>query len=176
MFKPRDTFRFLLTGFPLLFLALGLALSGCHINPAVQGSGEAYLQGQWQQDSLAGREKLLTYASADFTFTCDSFYVRINTTTKVKYVADSCMGKGQWTEYAKGHYEQKNDTLHLKGLFCNADYSIKSPGTCLRVGVYEDFLRVTKKTDSVIQLSGSADMIPVDLHLIKRIACNPKPL
>jgi hypothetical protein len=166
-------FSFRLSAFTLI---LAIAFSSCWMNPNTQTAGQAYLQGEWQQDSVPMQKSLLNYSLYHFKFTCDSFFVSIKSFSKVNYGADSCMKAGHWTEYTRGHYEQRNDTLFLKGQFCNPDYTIKEDPGCFRIGVYEEFFKVKKKTDSLIQLSSTTGVIPIDAHLIKRNTCKIKPL
>jgi hypothetical protein len=126
-----------------ILLVLGsffLFLSSCSSNPAFQGKGEAYVQGEWQQKAEAVDQQLLTYTLYRFKFSCDSFFVAMQTTSKVNYGADTCMNSGHWNEYAKGKYAQHTDTLVMKGFFCNADYSLKDVGGCFRSGVYSRYL------------------------------------
>jgi hypothetical protein len=160
----------------LLFLALCLVLTACSLNPDLQGNGEGYIQGEWQQDSVLMQKQLLSYSLYNFKFNCDSFYMKISSFSKVNSGADTCMGSGRWTEYVRGTYKQSNDTLQLKGIFCNANYSLKKEGGCFRSGIYEEFFKVSKKTDSLIQFSSTSNVIPVKLRLIKKITCHPKPL
>lgn len=165
--------------FPFFFSAFTLITAlyfGCGLNPNLQGKGEVYLQGEWQQDSVPKQKQLLQYSLYHLSFSCDSFYIRINSFSKVNNGPDTCMNSGHWAEYIKGRYQQRNDTLHLKGQFCNADFSLKSEGGCFRSGVYEDFFKVSKKADSLIQFSSISNVIPINAHLIKRTTCNPKPL
>ena len=157
-------------------LPFAFYLSSCSFNPPVQGKGEAYLQGEWEQDSLAGEKQLVTYSAQYFKFDCDSFYITINTVSQINYGADTCMNTGRWTEYIKGPYQQQNDTLHLKGFFCNADKSLKEQNTCFRTGVYEEFFNVKKQSDSLLQLSGASSVTTINVRLIKRTTCRPKPL
>jgi hypothetical protein len=164
---------------PFVFLlsALTLILTyGCGVNPNLQGKGEVYLQGEWQQDSIPMQKKLLEYSIYHLQFSCDSFYMTINSFSSVNPGLDTCMKSGRWTEYVKGNYEQRNDTLHLKGQFCNADHSIKEEGGCFRAGVYQEFFKISKKTDSLIQFSSTSNVIPINARLIKHTTCNPKPL
>lgn len=153
-----------------------LCLSSCWLNPNTQTPGESYLQGEWQQDSVPAQKQLVNYSLYHFKFTCDSFFVSIKTFSKVNYGADSCMKTGRWTEYTRGHYVQRNDTLFLKGQFCNPDYTIKEDAGCFRIGVYEEFFKVTKKTDSLVQLASTTGVIPISARLIKRNSCKIKPL
>ncbi|MDB5111700.1 MAG: hypothetical protein JWR67_2814 [Mucilaginibacter sp.] len=162
--------------FAFFLSALTLILAACSPNPNMQGYGESYLQGEWQQDSIAVQKQLMNYSLYHFKFTCDSFFVQQQTYSKVNFGADTCMNSGHWTEYIRGTYNQRHDTLHLKGIFCNADYTSKDPGGCFRSGMYEDFFKVNKKTDSLLQLTGTTSVIPVNLHLIKSLTCHIKPL
>ncbi|WP_345954117.1 fumarate hydratase [Mucilaginibacter sp. PAMB04168] len=162
-----------------LILAFGsclLAFTSCSTNANLQGPGQVYLQGEWRQDKEPLDAQLLNYTLYRFKFSCDSFYVVMQTYSKVNYGADTCMNRGQWTEYAKGNYEERNDTLRLRGFFCNANYSLKDPGGCFRSGVYEDQFKTVKQSDSVITLTSTSGVLTSKLHLIKRTTCVPKPL
>ncbi len=170
-------FSFRLSAFTFLVaFAFIMVCSSCWMNPNTQTPGQSYLQGEWQQDSVPGQKQLLTYSLYHFRFTCDSFFVSIKSFSKVNYGADSCMKGGHWMEYTRGHYEQRNDTLFLKGQFCNPDYTIKEDPGCFRIGVYEEFFKITKKTDSLVQFSSTTGVIPIDARLIKRNTCTIKPL
>jgi hypothetical protein len=158
------------------FLLSAFSLTSCHSNPNTQGKGEVYLQGEWQQDPVLKQKQLLQYSIYHFRFSCDSFFVQINSFSSVNNGPDTCMSSGHWSEYVRGSYQQRDDTLHLRGQFCNADYSLKQEGGCFRSGIYEEFFRVSKKTDSLIQFSSTSNVIPINARLIKRTTCNPKPL
>ncbi len=162
--------------FAFYLLAFTLFICSCSMNPDTQKSGVKELQGEWQQDSVPMQKKLLTYSLYHLRFSCDSFFVAIKTVSKVNYGTDSCMRNGQWTEYTRGNYGQRNDTLLLKGQFCNADYTIKDNTGCFRSGNYEEEFKITKLTDSVIQLSSTSGVIPINARLIKRTTCYVKPL
>jgi len=167
----QKAFALYLSAFTLI-----VACSSCRMNPDMQGAGEGYVQGEWQQDTVKAQQRLINYSLYHFRFSCDSFFVSIKTFSKVNYGADSCMKTGHWTEYTRGHYVQRNDTLFLKGQFCNADFSIKETPDCFRIGVYKEIFKVTKKTDSLIQLSSTSGVIPINARLIKRTTCYVKPL
>lgn len=156
--------------------ACSLLLAACSFNPNYQGKGSDFLQGVWKQDSVERQKLLVSYSLHDFRFSCDSFYVRIASVSKVNYGADSCMGKGHWAEYARGTYEQQGDTLHLKGFFCNPDYSLKKEGGCFGFGPYVEDFKVISKKDSALSLVSFSNTIPVRLRLVKRVACVAKPL
>jgi hypothetical protein len=173
----RRTFAFVFV-IPLL-LALGsciFSLFSCSPNASIQGTGESFLQGEWEQVTNAADQKLVNYTLYHIKFTCDSFYVKMNTYSKVNYGADTCMNKGYWTEYAKGLYNMRNDTLHLKGFFTNADNSLKNVGGCFRAGVYEEYFKTRNDADTLLQLTNTSGVLPLNLHLNKRITCVPKPL
>lgn len=157
-------------------LASTFVLSSCWMNPDTQKPGVKGLQGEWQQLSNPVQQQLITYSLYHFRFSCDSFFVSIKTFSKVNYGADSCMKNGQWTEYTRGVYAQRNDTLFLKGQFCNPDYTIKETPGCFRMGVYEEVFKTHKVKDSLLQLSSTSAIVPLNVQLIKRAACHIKPL
>jgi len=161
--------------FYLYALSLTMVFASCSFNPGLQGKGEPYLQGEWRQDSVPMQKKLTQYSLYNISFSCDSFYMQIKSFSKVNNGADTCTGSGHWTEYVKGGYLQHNDTLHMRGQFCHANYSLKEEGGCLRSGIYEESFNVVKKGDSIVQFLGSS-VIPVEVHLIKRTTCTQKPL
>jgi len=92
---------------PFYFLAICLLFSACSFNPPIQGRGEDYIQGEWQQDSIPMQKKLLSYSLYNFKFSCDSFYVKVNSFSKVNSGADTCMNAGHWTEYIRGNIQAK---------------------------------------------------------------------
>jgi hypothetical protein len=162
--------------FTFLLLPFCLLLSFCSFNPSLQGKGEDYLQGEWKQDSIPMQKKLLSYSLFKFKFSCDSVFIEQSSVSKVNSGMDSCMNAGHWTEYIRGTYHQSNDTLHIKGNFCNPDYTLKKQAGCFRYGPYEEFFKVSKKTCSLVQFLSTSNVIPLNLHLIKKTSCNPKPL
>ena len=142
----------------------------------MQEQGERYLQGEWQQDTSVLQSRLVNYSLYHFNFSCDSVFVNIKSFSKVNPGADSCMSSGHWVEYAKGVYQQKHDTVYIKGLFCNANQSLKDPGGCFRSGVYEENFKVSKLSDVTLQFSPTSSVLSYTVHLIKKNTCNPKPL
>ena len=157
------------------FVLLAVSFS-CSLNPNMQTPGDSYLQGEWQQDAVANQAQLVSYSLYHLKFSCDSFYVTINSYSKVNTGPDTCMNSGHWTEYCKGTYDQRHDTLHLKGQFCNADMTIKDDKGCFRSGDYEEFFKVSKKPGSLVQFASTTNVIPINAHLVKRTSCHPKPL
>jgi hypothetical protein len=176
MIKEPFAFNLLPLTFLLVLGSCFLFLSSCSSNPAFQGKGEAYVQGEWQQKAEAVDQQLLTYTLYHFRFSCDSFFVAMQTNSKVNYGADTCMNSGHWAEYAKGKYTQHTDTLVMKGFFCNANYSLKDVGGCFRSGVYEEYFKTAKIGDTLLRLTSTSSVLPINLHLIKRTNCVPKPL
>ena len=160
---------------PIYFLLL-LAIASCKLNPNLQTQGVSFIQGEWQQDSIPAQNRLLTYSLYHLKFTCDSFYFDIHTNSKVNIGPDTCMQAGKWTEYIKGTYVQQNDTLHLKGLFCNKNWTIKSNKGCLRYGDYEEFIKLKKQDSTHISFAITTIVIPVNARLIKKNTCHPKPI
>jgi hypothetical protein len=160
----------------IAFSFLLSAFSSCTRNPDMQEPGDSKLQGEWKQDSVPAQKSLVTYSLYDIKFSCDSFLLKISTVSKVNYGADTCMSKGHWEEYVRGTYSQRQDTLHIKGQFCNADGSYKNEQGCFRFGDYEEYFKVHHQSDSLIRFVSTSNVIPINVHLIKRTSCIPKPL
>ena len=152
------------------------AFAGCKLNPNLQTPGVDIIQGDWQQDSIPSQNRLLTYSLYHLKFTCDSFYFDIHTNSKVNIGPDTCMQAGKWTEYVKGTYVQQNDTLHLKGLFCNKNWTIKSNKGCLRYGDYDELIKLNKTDSTHITFALTTSVTPINAHLIKKNTCHPKPI
>jgi len=148
----------------------------CTPNANLQGKGETYLQGEWQQDSVPAQKKLLEYSLYNIKFSCDSFFMQIKSFSKANNSPDTCGRSGHWVEYIKGGYYQQNDTLHVRGQFCNANHSLKPEGGCFRSGIYEETFKLKKTGDSLVEFAGASSLIPIKTHLIKRTTCNPKSL
>ena len=162
--------------FRLVPFLLVITLNACSMNPDLQTPGLKYLQGEWQQEALPAQRLLVTHSLNNLRFSCDSFFMKIRTVSKVNYGADTCMNSGHWTEYIRGTYSQKLDTLHLKGQFCNADGSFKDEKSCFRFGDYEEYFKVKKTKDSLITFFSTSNVLPINARLIKRTNCTPKPL
>ncbi|MGV8877451.1 MAG: fumarate hydratase [Sphingobacteriaceae bacterium] len=167
MYKSFCYFSFVLIGLCCVF--------SCKFNSPIQGSGADFLQGRWIQDALPLQKQLVNYSLYAFNFNCDSFFVRINTFSKVQAAIDTCMHRGEWTEYAKGSYVLQNDTLYLKGFFANADSTLKNEG-CLRTGVFNEAFSLTSKRDSSLLMKNLSDVIPISLRLVEKSGCIPKLL
>jgi len=158
----------------LLTVALMFSLA-CRRLPDVQGNGAPFLQGVWQQDSIAHADRLLNYTEHMFKFTCDSFYIEMTTHSKVNYYEDSCYHNGLWREYAKGTYHVRSDTVFLLGTYTKANYKQKISG-CYRIGQYiKGFKILDSRKDSLI-LESTENQRELRLLLKTPIKCVPQPL
>lgn len=163
---------------PLYFLLstfLIFTYASCTRLPDVQGKGEVFLQGIWNQDSIANSVKLLNYTQHRFKISCDSFYVDLTTHSKVNYYEDSCFNKGVWKEYAKGTYVVKGDTLLLTGTFTKANYKQKASG-CYRNGQYISNFKIKSSSPTSLILENLNDQRECALVLKEKITCVPKEL
>ncbi len=153
----------------------GLLLWGCERQPNIQGKGELFMQGVWNEDSVALSNKLSNYTQHRFKFTCDSFYVDLTTHSKVNFYEDSCYNKGVWKEYAKGVYAVKGDTLFLGGTFTHANYKQKISG-CYRIGRYDKNFLIKKSVPDTLLLESLSDQRETKLTLKEKITCVQKAL
>ena len=170
MIKRLFTFKY----FACLLFLIGIA-AACKPLPNVQGKGEVFMQGLWNEDSVANSAQLLNYTQHKFKFTCDSFYVELVTHSKVNYYADSCFNKGVWKEYAKGVYEVRHDSLFLEGTYTKANYKQKVSG-CYQIGRYLKTFYVRSKTAENLLLESTNDQRECTLVLKEKIICTPKSL
>lgn len=160
---------------PAFLLIISFFCQSCKFNPNFQGTGSDYLQGIWAEKNVAYQEQLLEYTSHEFKFSCDSFYVTFNTVAKTNIYPDSCFNKGRWTEYAKGIYITRNDTLFLSGTFTKANFKQKISG-CYRIGQYLETFIVKRTTPDSLYLESLQQHLPVTLAIKEKITCTPKPL
>ena len=162
----------------LLFLLAFFIVSffaSCRMNPNLQGKGTDYLQGVWTEDSIAYRNELLQYTTHEFRFSCDSFYVTMKTFAKANTYPDTCYNNGQWTEYAKGVYSLKNDSLWISGTFTKSNFKQKISG-CYRIGQYlETFIIKNRKSNS-LELRSLKEHRPLQFNLKEKITCVQKPV
>ncbi|WP_316792814.1 fumarate hydratase [Pedobacter frigoris] len=157
----------------LLFVVV-LAAS-CRRLPDVQGKGEGFLQGIWNQDSVVHAEKLLSYTLHNFKFTCDSFYVDMVTHSKANYYSDSCFNNGVWKEYAKGTYQVRSDTLFLLGTYTKANYKQKISG-CYQIGQYIKSFKIISAEPDQMVFESIENQRELKLTLKQAITCIPKAL
>lgn len=172
--KRLSSIKNLLFGVSMCCVAAFL-LNSCARRANIQGKGTSFMQGEWNEDSVAFSSKLKTFTQHRFKFTCDSFYVDLTTDSKVNFYEDSCYNGGVWKEYAKGVYGIKNDTLALGGTFTHENYKQKLTG-CYRIGRYEKTFIIKKVDSNVIILVGAADQREITLNLKNKITCIQKAL
>ena len=158
---------------PLSFCLL--IFNACKFNPNIQGTGADFLQGVWTEDSILYSQDLIQYTSHEYKFSCDSFYVTLNTFAKANIYPDSCFNEGRWTEYAKGVYSVSSDSLMLVGTFTKSNFKQKISG-CYRIGQYIETYIVRDRSPEAIHLSSLRQHRPIQLSLKQRINCIPKPL
>jgi hypothetical protein len=158
-----------------LLLFFSFMLGACKFNPNYQGRGEEYLQGVWEEIPVAYQDELIQYTRHQFTFTCDSVYVTLQTKAKANYYPDSCFNGGLWTEYAKGNYVVSGDTLYIISTFTKSNFKQKLSG-CYRIGQYLPKFVIKKRSSNTIELEALQQHIPVTLQLKKEIECVPQPL
>src|SRR5690606_19907675 len=139
----------------------------------MQYEGAAYLQGVWTQDRIPLQDELLHYTLHELRFTCDSIYATLHTTAKVRNIADSCYNGGQWTEYAKGIYVVRGDSLIVDGLYTKADWRQKI-SVCYRIGQYLPRFKITRYTADSLVLENRYDPRPILLRKTADITCVPK--
>ena len=159
-------------GVLILFTAV---LHSCKFNPNLQGKGHDDLQGIWEEGTVPYQDQRLQYSKHRFQFSCDSVYVTVKTFAKVNMYPDSCFNNGSWTEYAKGVYESKEDTLFIKATFTKANFKQKISG-CYRIGQYLPVFVIKKSGGDTLNLEGLQDHLPLILNLKERTVCVQKPL
>lgn len=157
--------------FPIIFLLL----TSCKFNPNLQGKGTDYLQGVWAEDSVSYRDQLLQYTKHHYKFTCDSFYTTLTTFAKTNMYPDSCFNEGKWTEYAKGNYTVKGDSLVLSGTFTKSNFKQKISG-CYRIGLYLETFIIKDKPGKTIHLQSVKQHRPVYLTLKQKTVCIQQPI
>jgi len=161
--------------FNLGALLVVLWVASCSRLPNIQGKGETFLQGVWNQDSVGNQVQLQNYTLHKFKFTCDSFYVDFTTHAKVNYYEETCFNKGIWKEYAKGTYQVRNDTLMLIGDFTKPNYKQKVSG-CYRNGRYLSNFKVKSWNAEQLALESLSDQTEVKLNIKEKITCVQKAL
>lgn len=145
----------------------------CQRHSEMQTEGASFLQGVWTQDSIMQQQQMLNYTLHQFTFTCDSIYTEMHVHSKTKTIPDSCFKNGSWTEYAKGVYVIRGDSIIVEGIYTKANGKQKISG-CYKSGQYlPRFKLVYHNKDSVV-LESKFDSRPIILRKVKDITCVPK--
>ena len=161
--------------FSIFYFLFFTLLFACTRLPNIQGKGEVFLQGIWQQDSVAKSSTLLNYTQHNLKITCDSFYLAFTTHAKVNYYDDACFNKGIWKEFAKGTYLVKGDTLILNGTFTKANYKQKVSG-CYRNGRYLANFKIKTVNKTSLLLENLNDHKQYPLSLTEKTICTQKEL
>ena len=158
----------------ILFTFSILQLS-CSPRPNIQHKGEEFMQGIWNEDSVAFSNKLSNYTQHHFKITCDSIYIDLVTRSKLNLYEDSCYNNGIWKEYAKGVYAVKGDTLFVGATFTHVNYKQKISG-CYRIGRYDKNFLIKKKSADTLVLESLSDQREIKLSLKEKVTCVQKAL
>ncbi|MFC3364489.1 fumarate hydratase [Pedobacter fastidiosus] len=159
----------------ILIFTFSILHFSCTSRPNIQGKGEAFMQGVWNEDSVAFSNKLTNYTQHHFKFTCDSVYIDFVTHSKVNFYEDSCYNNGVWKEYAKGVYAVKGDTLFVGATFTYANYKQKISG-CYRIGRYDKNFLIKKRSADTLLLESLSDQREIKLTLKEKVTCIQKEL
>lgn len=157
----------------LLTVGTLFLLSSCQFHSDMQHEGDERLQGIWAQDSIPMQDQLLEYTRHEFKFTCDSIYVTMQTFSTAQRMTDSCYRDGQWTEYAKGVYVVRGDSLLVDGLYTRADWRQKISG-CHRSGQFLPRYKILAWSADSITLENRFDQRPIHIRRTEVITCVPK--
>ncbi len=152
-----------------------IAFSSCKFNPNLQGKGTENLQGIWEEDSVDYQNERLQYSKHQFRISCDSVYITIKTFAKVNTYPDSCFNNGSWTEYAKGTYLTKNDTLIFNTTFTKSNFKQKISG-CYRIGQYLPAYVIKRNTGDSLYLESTQQHQQIRMSLKEKSICVQKPL
>lgn len=161
-------FKVLLAGFLMWF-----SMASCVRNSEYQHTGADFLQGVWVQDSIPFQDELIQYTMHEFKFTCDSIYATLHTFSKARNVSDSCYNNGQWTEYAKGVYVVRGDSVLVDGLYTKENWKQKVSG-CYREGQFLPRFDVVSVSQDSLVLQSRYDQRPILLKKVADITCVPK--
>lgn len=159
----------------IILFTLSILQLACSPRPNIQGKGEDFMQGVWNEDSVAFSNKLSNYTQHHFKISCDSIYIDLVTKSKLNLYEDSCFNNGIWKEYAKGVYAVKGDTLFVGATFTHENYKQKISG-CYRIGRYDKNFLIKKKTSDSLVLESLSDQREIILSLKQKITCVQKEL
>lgn len=108
-----------------------------------------FFQGNWNYDKAITNLGGTNYT---FTFQNDSFKMNIFTVTDLVLVP--CNYINSWSEYTKGTWLYKNDSLIFNGFYCDEDYNILDSSTCPQVidtgAFYKEFNNVYYCNDTLV--------------------------
>lgn len=147
--------------------------TACQRHSDMQTEGTPFLHGVWVQDSIPQQNQMRSVVLHEFTFNCDSIYTTMHVKSKTKTMPDSCFNDGSWTEYAKGVYVLRGDSIIVEGIYTKENGKQKISG-CYKNGQYlPRFKLVYQDKDSVV-LENRFDSQPIILRKIKDVRCIPK--
>lgn len=157
------------------FLFIGaLLMCSCSFNKTKYSTGVDFLQGKWNEDSVTNKALLVSYQQYQFSFHCDSFYLKVATFSKVNLEGGPCFNQKHWNEFAKGYYRLSKDTLKFEGNFVSEDYKYKIQGSCYRTGKYlEDFI-MNSDNKNVITLKSLQTGLYHQLVIKEKGSCSLK--
>ena len=167
--KTAGIYPFVILGVFLLF-----SLHSCKFHNNMQTEGAPFLQGVWKQTADPLHEELVHYELHEFRFTCDSVYAVMHVRSKQKTVADACYRDGRWTEYAKGIYVVRGDSLVVDGIYTQPTGRQKISG-CYRIGQYIPRFRIVRYTADSLYLENKYNQVPIVLTKTDTVTCIPKP-
>lgn len=157
----------------LLIMTTLIFLSSCKCNSNYQKSGEPSLQGTWIQETVPYQDELMNYELHEFRFSCDSVYIKINSFAKHPIIVDSCYKDGKWSEYARGLYVIRNDSLLIEATYVYENGKQKLKG-CYHIGQYLPRLQIKKQSADSLYLEVRNSHIPINLRKTATTTCIPK--
>lgn len=147
--------RQLMLALPIILIYFG----ACRLNSDSPSTGADHLYGSWSQDSVALQDQLLEYTLHEFRLTPDSIYGVLRTVSRVPRIVDSCYGDGFWTEYIRGIYVVRQDSLLVEGWYRQPDGQLKTSG-CHHIGKYRPRFKI---------VFHSADSLVLEDHIDRRL-------
>ncbi|QBQ42816.1 fumarate hydratase [Sphingobacterium psychroaquaticum] len=156
-----------------LLLGMLFTTSACVRHSEMQTEGADFLQGVWVQDSIPHQAQMMDYTLHEFKFTCDSIYTVMKVHAKTQRIPDSCYKDGNWTEYAKGVYVMRGDSLIGEGIYTKPNGKYKASG-CYKTGTYLPRYRVAYHSKDSLVLESRYDQRPLVLRKTQDITCVPK--
>ena len=148
-------------------------ITACQRHSDMQTEGVDFLQGVWVQDSIPNQDKMLNYTLYEFTFRCDSVYVKMDVHAKTKTMPDSCFKNGNWQEYAKAVYVQRGDSIIVEGVYTKENGKQKISG-CYKNGQYLPRFKLVHHAADSIVLQNKYESKPIILRKTRDIICTPK--
>src|SRR5690606_5956921 len=147
-------------------------VSSCVRHSELQSEGAGYLQGVWVQDSIPHQSQMMDYTLHEFIFVCDSVYTTTRVRPKIQRIPDSRYNDGEWTEYARGVYVIRGDSLIGEGIYTRPNGKYKTSG-CYKTGTYLPRYRIAYHDADSVVLESRFDQRPIVLRKTHSISCVP---